>query len=83
MIKVVCGSSIIDAPWTPSPLVPPVSSLHHHPHQFPQLTSLRRFLWRFLWTPLLMEALFAAAPQHDRHHITQPGASLGNGDLGD
>ena len=50
MIKVVCGSSIIDAPWTPSPLVSLVSSLHHHPHQFPQLTSL----WKFLWTSLLM-----------------------------
>ena len=34
MIKVVCESSIIDAPWTPSPFVSPVSSLHHHPHQF-------------------------------------------------
>ena len=45
MIKVVCKLSIIDAPWTPSPLVSPVSSLHHHPHQFPQLTSLRTFLW--------------------------------------
>ena len=34
-IKVVCGSSIIDAPWTPSPSLSPVSSLHHHPHRFP------------------------------------------------
>ena len=50
MIKVVCGLSIIDAPWTPSPLVSPVSSLHHHPHRFPQLTSLQKFLR----TPLLM-----------------------------
>ena len=44
MIKVVCRSSIIDAPWTPSPLVSPVLSLHHHPHQFPQSTSLQKFL---------------------------------------
>ena len=44
MIKVVCGSSMIDAPWTPSPLVSPVSSLHYHPHQFPLWTSLRKFL---------------------------------------
>ena len=58
MIKVVCKPSIIDAPWTPSLLVSPVSSLHHHPHQFPQLTSLRKPLW----TPLLMEAPFAVAP---------------------
>ena len=61
MIKVVCKPSIIDAPWSPSP----VSSLHHHPHQFPQLTSLRKFLW----TPMLIQALFAVAPQHDCHHI--------------
>ena len=54
----VCGLSIINAPWTPCPLVSLVSSLHHHPHQFPQLTSLRKFLW----TPLLMEALVAVAP---------------------
>ena len=79
MIKVVCSSSIIDAPWTPSPLVSLVSSLHHHPHQFPQLTSLRKFLW----TPLLMEAAFAVAPRHDCHHIPLPGALLGNGELGD
>ena len=59
MIKVVCKLSIIDAPWTPSPLVSPGSSLHHHPHQFLQLTSLQKFFW----TPLLMEALFAVAPQ--------------------
>ena len=39
----VCKLSIIDAPWTPSPLA--VSSLYHHPHQFPQLTSLRKLLW--------------------------------------
>ena len=64
MIKVVCKPSIIDAPWTPSPLVSPVSSLQHHPHHLPQLTSL----WKFLWTPLLMEAPFATAPQHDCHH---------------
>ena len=51
MIKVVCKPSIIDAPWTPSPLVSPVSSLQHHPHQFPQLTSLQ-----------LMEAPFTVAP---------------------
>ena len=50
MINVVCRPSIIDAPWTPSPLVSLVSSLHHHPHQFPQWTSLRKFLW----TSLLM-----------------------------
>ena len=55
MIKVVCRSSIIEAQWTPSPLVSLVLSLHHHPHQFPQLTSL----CKFLWTPLLMEAAFA------------------------
>ena len=79
MIKVVCKPSIIDAPWTPSPLVSLVSSLHHHPHQFAQLTSLRKFLW----TPLLMEAPFAVAPQHDCHHIPQPEASLGNDELGD
>ena len=79
MIKVVCWSSIIDAPWTPSPLVTPVSSLHHHPHQFSQLTPPPKFLW----TPLLMEAPFMAAPQHDCHHIPQPEASLGNGELGD
>ena len=60
-------------------LVSPVSSLHHHPHQFPQLTSLRKFLW----TPLLMEALFAAAPRHDCHHIPHPKALLGNGELWD
>ena len=36
MIKVVCELSIIDAPWTPSPLVSLVSSLHHHPHHIPQ-----------------------------------------------
>ena len=79
MIKVVCGLSIIDAPWTPYPLVSPLSSLHHHPHQFPQLTSLKKFLW----TPLLMEAPFAVAPRHDRHHIPHPEASLDNGQLGD
>ena len=79
MIKVVCKPSTIDAPPTPSPLVSLVSSLHHHPHQFPQLTSLRKFLW----TPLLMEAPFAVAPQHGCHHISQPEASLGNGELGD
>ena len=45
MIKVVCGLSIIDALWTPSPLVSSVLSVHHHPHQFPQLTSLRKSLW--------------------------------------
>ena len=65
MIKAVCKPSIIDALWTPSPLVSPVSSLHHHPHQFPQLTTLQTFLW----TPLLMEAPLAVAPQHDCHHI--------------
>ena len=79
MIKVVCKPSIIDAPWTPSPLVSLVSSLHHHHPQLPQMTSLRKFLW----TPLLMEAPLAVAPQHDRHHIPQPEASLGNGGLGD
>ena len=77
MIKGVCKPSIMDAPWTPSPLVSPVSSLHCHPHQFPQLTSLQKFLW----TPLLMEALFAVAPQHDCHHIPQPEVSLGNGEF--
>ena len=40
MIKVVCKLPIIDAPWTPSPLVSLVSSLHHRPHQFLQLTCL-------------------------------------------
>ena len=60
-------------------LVSPFSSLHHHPHQFPQLSSLRKFLW----TPLLMEAPFAVTSQHDSHHIPQPEASLGNGELGD
>ena len=79
MIKVLCGLSVIDAPWTPSPLVSPVSSLHHHPHRFPRLTSL----WKFIWIRLLMEAPFADAPKHDRHHIPQPEASLGNGELGD
>ena len=79
MIKVVCGSSIIDAPWTPSPVEFPVSRLHHHPHQFPQWTSL----WKFLWTPLLMVASFAVAPQHDHHHIPRAEASLGNGETGD
>ena len=69
--------AIMDAPWTPSPLVSPVSSLHHHPHQLPQLTSLRKFLW----TPLLMEAPFTVAPRHDPHHIPHPEASLG--ELGD
>ena len=64
MIKVVCKPSIIDAPWTPSSLVSPVSGLHHHPHQFLQLMSLRKFFW----TPLLMEAPLAVAP-HDCHHI--------------
>ena len=44
MIKVVSKLSIIDAPWTPSPLASQVSSLHHHPHQFLQLTSLQKFL---------------------------------------
>ena len=78
MIKVVCKPSTIDALWTPSPLVSLVSSLHHHPHQFPQLKSLQKFLW----TPLLMEAPFAVAPQHDYHHIPQPEASLGNGEFG-
>ena len=33
--------------------------------------------------PLLMEAPFAVAPQHYLHHIPQPVASLGNGELGD
>ena len=33
--------------------------------------------------PLLMEAPFTVTPQHDRHHIPQPEASLGNGELGD
>ena len=78
MIKVVRKPSFIDAPWPPSPLVSPVSSLHH-PHQFLQLTFLRKFLW----TPLLMEAPFAVAPQHDCHHIPHPKASLGNGEIGD
>ena len=64
MIKVVCKPSIIDAPWTPSPLVSPVLSLHYHPHQFLQLTSLPKFLW----TPLLMEAPFAVALQHNSSH---------------
>ena len=63
----------------PSPLVSPVSSLHHNPHQFLQLTSLRKFLW----TPLLLEAPFAVAPKHNHHHIPQPEASLGNGEFGD
>ena len=58
MIKVVCGSSIIDAPTDSISFGIPVSSLHSHPHQLPQLTSLRKFLW----TPLLMEAPFAVAP---------------------
>ena len=62
MIKVVC-TSIIDAPWTPSPLVSPVSSLHHH--QFPQLTSLRKFLW----TPLLMEAPYRVAQPWERNGL--------------
>ena len=79
MIKVVCKLSIIDAPWTPSPLVSLVMSLYHHSHKFPQLMSLRKFLW----SPLLMDAPFAVTPQHDRHHIPQPEASLGNGELGD
>ena len=79
MIKVVCGSLIMDAPWTPSLLVSLVSSLHHHPHQFLQLTSL----WKFLWTPLLMEATLAVTPRHNGHHIPHPAASLGNGELGD
>ena len=74
MIKVVCGSTIIDAPHTPSPLVYPVSSLPHHPHQFPRLTPLRKFLW----TPLLMEATFAVTPRHDYQHVPHPEASLGN-----
>ena len=74
MMKMVCRLSIIDAPWTPSPLVSPVSSLHHHPDQFLQLASLRKFLS----TPLLMEAAFAVAPRHGRHHIPHPEASLGN-----
>ena len=30
-----------------------------------------------------MEAPFAVTPQHDYHHIPQPEASLGNGELGD
>ena len=77
--KVVCKLSITDAPWTPSPLVSPVSSLHHHLHQFPQLTSLRKFLW----TPLLMEDPFAVTAQQDCHHIPQSKDSLGNGELGD
>ena len=68
--RVVGKPSIIDVPWTPSPLVSPVSSLHHHLHQFPQLTSLRKFLW----TSLLMEDPFVVAPQHDSHHIPQPEA---------
>ena len=79
MIKVVCRWSIIDAPWTPSPFVPPVWSLHHHPHQFPQLTSL----WKFLWTPLLMEAPLAVAPEYSCHHVPKPEASLGNGEVED
>ena len=61
MVKVVCKPSIINAPWTPSPLVSRASSLHHHPHQF----SLRKFLW----IPLLMEAPFVVAPQHYCHDI--------------
>ena len=40
-------------------------------------------LRNFLWTPLLMEALFAVAPRHNCHHIPHPEASLGNGELGD
>ena len=32
-----------------------------HPHQFTQLTSL----WKFFWAPLLMEAPFAVAPEHE------------------
>ena len=63
MVKVVCKPLIIDAPWTPSPLISVVSSLHHHPH--------------------LIKPPFTVAPQHDCHHIPQPAASLGNGELGD
>ena len=70
MIKVVCAPSIIDAPWTPSPLVSAVSSLHHNLHPCPQSTSLQKFLW----TPLLMEAPFAGAPEHDA--ITFPSPRL-------
>ena len=73
MIKVVCGASIMDAPRTPSPLVSPVLSFQHHLHRFPQFTSPGKFLW----TPLLMEAAFAIAPRHDRHHIPHSEASLG------
>ena len=76
MIKVVCGLSIIDARWTPSPLVSPILSLHHHLHRFLQLTSL----CKFFWTPLFMDAPFVLAPQHGGHHIPQPQASLGNGE---
>ena len=77
MVKVVCTPPIMDARWTPSPLVSPALSLHHHPHQFPQFASLQKFPW----TPFLMEAPFAVAPQHDCHHIPQPEALLGNGEL--
>ena len=45
----------------------------------PVIESLRKFLW----TPVLMEAPLAVAPQHDHHHIPQPEGSLHNGDLGD
>ena len=39
-------------------------------------------LGKFFWTPLLTEAPFAVAPQHNHHHIPQPAASLGNGEFG-
>ena len=73
VMKVVCGSSIINALWTSSPLVSPASSLHHHPHHLPQLASLRKYLW----TPLLMEAAFAVAPQHDRLRLHWVMVNLG------
>ena len=79
MIKVVCGLSIIDAPWTLSPLVSPLSTLQHHPHQFPAIDVSPEAPW----SPFLMEAEFAVAPRHNCHQIPHPEASLGNGELGD
>ena len=79
MIKVVLVLSIIDGPWTPSLLVSRVWGLHNNLHQIVQSTPLRNFFW----TLLLMEAPSAVAPEHCRHHIPGPEASLGNGEVGD
>ena len=75
MIKVVCGSAMIDAPWTPISFG--ILRLGSPPPS-PSITAIDVSLG----VPLLMEAMFAVAPRHERHHIPHTEASLGDGELG-